>query len=260
MRLLFILLIVVAAPLRAHEFWIAPENHTVSSGERLRAGFRNGQNFSGIALPYLPQSSAVWEMYLDDTHVTIPSRIGDRPALNVAPLGDGMHVIGHVTTPKVVKYDALSDFLEFADHKGLTSAAADHAARGLPDQDFAETYTRFAKSLIAVGDQPGAGRNLGYDAELIALTDPRSGTATVELRYQGAVMPDRQLELFIQPPEGEVHLQILRSDAAGTVTVQVQPEHRYLLNAVILRAPSAPLAEQTGAVWESLWASLTFAP
>ena len=48
------------------------------------------------------------------------------------------------------------------------------------------------------------------------------------------------------------------TDSEGRVTVPVKSGHRYMLDAVVLREPSANLAEATGAVWESLWANLTF--
>jgi len=48
-------------------------------------------------------------------------------------------------------------------------------------------------------------------------------------------------------------------NSAGVALVPVLAGHAYMLDAVVLREPSAVLAEQTGAVWETLWANLTFA-
>ncbi len=50
---------------------------------------------------------------------------------------------------------------------------------------------------------------------------------------------------------------LYRTDADGRVTLPVQAGHAYLADAVILR-PLDPEAEKDP-VWESIWASLTFA-
>jgi cobalt/nickel transport protein len=48
----------------------------------------------------------------------------------------------------------------------------------------------------------------------------------------------------------------LRTDKNGSVSVPIKPGFDYLLDAVVLRE-AAPQTNK-GAVWESLWAAMTF--
>jgi len=143
----------------------------------------------------------------------------------------------------------------------LGDALDRHAARGLPDADFAEVYTRFSKSLIGVGSAAGADHDFGLETELVALanpyTDDMSGGLPLRLTYRGEVRADAQVEIFDRAPSGEVTITRPRTNAEGVVTVPVTPGHHYMADAVVLREPEGE--NLTGAVWESLWANLTWA-
>lgn len=68
-----------------------------------------------------------------------------------------------------------------------------------------------------------------------------------------------EAESFVVPVrKNEVTVHRLSVDEQGTTLVDVSKPGNYLLNAVHLRQPDVATMLQTGAVWESLWASLTF--
>ena len=50
----------------------------------------------------------------------------------------------------------------------------------------------------------------------------------------------------------------MQTNAEGIAIVPVKAGYAYLLDNVLLREPSEALAQETGAVWETLWAALTF--
>ena len=149
-------------------------------------------------------------------------------------------------------------FQIFADHKGFADMRARHEARGLPTEGFSETYRRFAKALVAVGDGAGADAATGMETEFVALTNPytdAAGAVRVRLLYQGAPRVEAQVEVFEKSGAGAVVITYLATDAKGEAVIPVRPGHRYLLDAVVLR--EAP--DGDGPVWESLWAAMTFA-
>ena len=116
---------------------------------------------------------------------------------------------------------------------------------------------------MAVGDGRGEDRAFGLETELVALENPYTGDMSdgidVVLLYQGAPRSGAQIEVFDKAADETVQVTTVRTDSEGKATVPVLPAHRYMLDAVALREPSAELAEETRAVWESLWANLTFA-
>ena len=263
MRALALCLALLPAPLAAHEFWIEPTDYTVAPDGMIEGFIVNGQDFGGIEVSYFPQRIARFDLILGDVVAPVVARTGDSPALNMAPLGEGLHVAVYQSSGDVVTYDNYAVFARFVEHKDFPGRIhRQHRDRALPEDTFKEAYTRYVKSLIAVGDGAGADRQVGLETELVALTNPYtddlSGGFRVQAFYQQEPRPDAQIELFDKAPDGAVVVTYYRTDAEGIATLPVTPGHSYLVDAVVLRIPAPDLAEATGAVWESLWAQLTF--
>ncbi len=245
-------------PAVAHEFWIDPAEYQVETGAPLVADIRNGQKFSGIALGYFERSIARFDVIGPDGTAPVEGRMGDVPALETTAGTPGLTVLVHQTTPDNVTYKTWEKFQTFAEHKDFPDILTRHRARGLPESDFKESYTRFAKSLVAVGHGRGSDRAVGMETEFVALTNPYAGPLQrmqVLLLYRGGPRAEAQVEMFDRAPDGTVKITLHRTGADGTVTLPVAPGHAYLLDAVVLRE----MDPAQGAVWETLWAALTFA-
>jgi len=251
-------------PVWAHEFWISPEAYVVAPGSSISAAFRVGENLKGSAYSYIDRNAAQLRAVWDGGDAPISARMGDRPAIKelAAPLSDGLVVLVHETTDSTLTYREWEKFQNFAKHKDFPDAIARHRARGLPETGFKESYRRFAKALIAVGDGAGADRVTGLETEIVALKNPYTGPLDdgmrVRVLYQGDVRPDAQVELFEKAPDGTVTVALYRTDEQGEVVFPVQAGYEYLVDAVVLRDTGNDDLE-AGAVWHSLWASLTFA-
>lgn len=243
----------------AHEFWLSPQGFEVDPNEIMRVDIRVGQDFKGPAYGYIPDNFQRFEMVQGDDRRLVEGRIGDRPALQVKAPGAGLWVVVHETSDQFVSYTEAGKFRNFVTHKDLRGTLEAHDARGLPETGFKERYRRFAKSLIAVGDGAGADRAVGLRTEVVALANPYvddvSGGFDVQVFFEGAPRADVQVELFERLGE-TVSVTQHRTDGAGRVTLPVRPGGEYLVDAVKM-LPLEGAAD--GAVWESLWASLTFA-
>lgn len=264
MRLLSFLACLAALPVSAHEFWIEPLDYTVEADAKVIGDLVNGEAFEGVKLSYLPRRVARFDLLHADTLRPLDPRIGDVPGLQVAPLGDGLHVYAYQSTLSTVTYDDWASFQRFADHKDFPDMRARHRARDLPESDFAELYSRFAKTLVAVGSGAGTDRRIGLETEIVALENPYTDATlgdglSVQVFYQGQPRMDAQIELFEKAADGTVTITLHRTDSNGIAALPVQPGHSYLVDAVVLREPDPGLAARTDAVWETLWASLTFA-
>ncbi|QBF33160.1 DUF4198 domain-containing protein [Thalassococcus sp. S3] len=260
-RILAALTLALGAPANgavAHEFWIEPQQYQVESGAPVVADFKNGENFGGITLAYFERRTARYDIVQNGDTTAVEARMGDIPALETQPLGDGLLVAVHQTAHSTIAYTTWSKFQRFADHKDFPDIRARHQARGLPEMGFEELYVRFAKALVGVGHAQGADAETGMETEFVAeanpYTDDLNGTFPVRLLYRGVPRRDAQVEVFDRGPDDFVIVSTQRTDAEGRVWIPVTPGHRYLLDAVILR----PAAETETAVWETLWAALTF--
>lgn len=245
-------------PALAHEFWIEPQEFQVESDAPLIADIRNGQEFAGSALAYFDSNIDRFEIYRDGTPTPVPGRMGDVPALQTVADTPGLWVIIHQTTPSTLDYAKWEKFDAFATHKDFPDIRARHLARGLPETGFTETYTRYAKALVGVGSAQGADLNTGMETEFVALDNPYLSNPGagfgVQLLYQGAPRADAQIEMFDRAPDGTVTITLYRTDADGMARLPVQSGHDYLLDGVVLR----PTPEGSVAVWETLWAALSF--
>lgn len=263
MRILFAFCLALAGQsAAAHEFWIDSAAFAVESGAPFTGTLVNGQEFQGPEFAYFGQRIVSFERLHDGTIYPVDGRDGDRPAIQLEGLEDGLHVLAYTSTILTVNYDDWPDFSEFVDQKDLGDIRSEHLARGLPMGPFREAYSRYSKALVGVGPAAGEDRAFGLDIELVALdnpyTDDLSGGMRLRLERYGDIRPDSRVELFERAPDGTVNTTVHRTDADGIVTLPVRPGHTYLADSVILFVPDTETRDSTGAVWESDWAALTF--
>lgn len=250
----------IGASSKAHEFWIDPMEHQVAAGAPVVAHLRVGTNYEGSAYNYIPRNFRRFDFAMDGTVQPVDGTVGDRPAMTLTPPGEGLLVAIHVTTDNHLTWTTWDKFVGFLEHKDLTWGLAEHDARGLSREKVRERYSRYAKSLIAVGHGKGNDIEAGLLTEIIALENPYTDDMTdgLDMRatYEGEPLGDTQIEVYEKSADGTVNVFTLRTDDAGAATVPVKPGHRYMLDAVTLRA--LEVKEDRDPSWESLWANLTF--
>lgn len=253
----------VATSPTAHEVWIEPVQWQVTQASTVQAHIRNGEYFDGFDLTWNDKQTLRSEAWAQDYMVEIVGRLGDRPALKMQADAEGLLVLLHQSDYRTVDYDDFSKFAAFLTEKGYASILTEHAKRRLPERQIKEAYARFSKSLVAVGDGEGLDAFRGLELELVALTNPytapRNEPMTVQLYYEGAPLSNNKVTVFERAEDGIVNQIFLQTDAEGKSSFPMNAGMTYLVDSVVLREPSRDLVVKTrGAVWESLWASLTF--
>jgi len=263
---LWVLLATIAQAAPAHEYWIETDKFHPDAPQEITADLRVGSDLSGEAFPWLKQSfRSVLFWPPGGEAVALSGRMGDLPALRLSPRIAGLHVVSVETTPSFVVYDKAETFPAYLEYEGLTGVLEAHRARGLPDTGFGERYVRNARALLQVGpviegqtDAPGE-----MPFELVAEGNPYTAGAEeigVRLFWAGEPVADTQVALFHAPlgapRPGGVQRLLFRTDAEGRVTVPILGGGLHLLSAVRIE----PLDDSAAAVWQSWWASLTFAP
>ena len=255
------------APVPAHEVWIQPHSPQVETGARVTADLRIGDMFAGNHLLYIPQQTERVAILGAGGMTDYVPRVGSRPVIDLrADLLDGL--TGHAmliyqSADSYVHYMHQDKFFDFATKKGADDIPDAHARRGLPPGGFIERYKRFAKSSITIGapDEAVNDRATGMEVEFVLTGRPlmADGTRRLQARlfYQDAPLPDAVVTLFTRLPDGDVTTTGLVTGSDGMVGVAALPGHDYLLDHVTVR-PLDPATDKNKAVWESLWASLTF--
>ena len=245
---------------KAHEFWIDPEAHLVAPGETVKANLRVGQEYDGSAFAYIPRSIRRFDYAYQGQVRPVEGTVGDRPAMSLSVPGEGLLVAIHATQDLKLTWDDWERFVAFLEHKDLTWGLAEHDARGLSHENVRERYSRYAKSLIAVGAGAGEDIETGMETEIVALENPYTGDMSdgfdMLALYQGEPLQDVQIEVFEKAGDGTVTITTQRTGADGRATIPVTPGHRYMLDTVTLRP--LEVVGDTDPAWETLWANMTF--
>lgn len=248
----------------AHELWLDPIDFEIDLSEQIVADIKVGQNFSGSRQPYIPDNFVRFDIAHENAVVPVTGRLGDRPAAKTDALGNGLNILIYQSTVLDVFYTEWEKFVRFTEHKDFKGAPLRHIERGIPqDERFREVYSRFAKSLISVGDGSGSDRAFGLETEFVALENPYTDNMNdgldVQVFYQDQPRPNAQIEVFERSNlEGvDVRVFTTRTNVQGIATIDVKAGHSYQLDAVVLREADPVIYDD--AVWETLWANLTLA-
>ena len=244
----------------AHEFWIEPKTHLLEAGQSLGVELKVGENFKGNSFPYLSNRFVSYRLTDATGTRDYKGLEGDQPSMALDSLNDGMTIISYHSTPDRLEYsskEAWKVFVEYNKYEGNDWAIKAHLKEGLSTTDFDESYTRYAKALIQVGepsDKTGD-RSLGQKFEIVALKNPflpDTRALPVKVIWNGAPSPDTQIAIFNKADSGD--RSTLRTDANGQATIPLLPGTRYMLAAVMIERGTTP----ESSTWESHWANLTF--
>lgn len=247
----------------AHEFWLDAQDYTLETGQKLMVDIRVGQDFKGNKYSFNPNLFHDFSFTDTDGKRPVEGRIGDRPAVSMVPPKQGLLVLNHFSTSQLLTYENDGNFESFILSKGLDWVLEKHAERGLPISGFGEGYTRFAKSLISVGDGAGHDTRIGMPFELVALKNPYTDDLTDGLPFRlfwGAeAIAGIQVDIFNRAAnQTEVVKTHVITDETGLATIPIVRGNTYLINAVHMIIPSDEEIARAGAAWHSLWASMTF--
>jgi uncharacterized GH25 family protein len=241
----------------AHDFWIEPSAFTPAPGQRVAVRLRVGQELRGDPVPRDPALIQRFVVVGASGESPVPGVPDTEPAGFASFQAPGLYTIAYDSNRSAVQLDARK-FEDYLRQEGLEKISTLRASRGQSAAGVKEVFSRFAKSLIAVGNGSGPGydRLLGQRLELVPETNPCAltggGDLRVRLLYEGKPLAGA-LIMALQKgrPEAKVSA---RSDAQGRVRLRLDRPGLWLVKAVHMVA--AP--RDAGADWESFWASLTF--
>jgi len=252
------LLVVLIAPVSAHEFWIEPEVFKNEPSAPIVADLRVGQHFRGSSFPYLRSQFVSFRVTDSAGARDIKGDEGDTPAATIRSAKRGLNVISYLASPYSLELNKREDFISYLEQEGLGWVVEAHKRRGLPQSSFTEEYSRCAKALVQVGEPSASDHDFvtGMPLELIAgknpYVTPHVPELPVTLLWHGKPIGDIQIRVF--QDNGTVTETTTQTDSAGRAVIALQGGGKFLLSAVHMQ--EAPPGRN--AAWESYWASLTF--
>jgi uncharacterized GH25 family protein len=246
-----------AASAPGHDFWIEPSSFRPEVGSELAVSLRVGEHFRGEPVPRMDPRIVKFVLASGSGEIPIGGFPGTDPAGFVKVPSAGFLVIGYrsIRSPITLEPEKFEKYL--AD-EGLDAVLQARASRNERGKRGNEVYSRCAKSLVAGAGAGEAGfdRVVGLTLELVAESNPAKVRPEEKMRlrllYEGRPLSAALVKLT--PLEDPDVTLTARTGKDGRAAFPIPRKGVWLARTVhMVSAPS-----ETGADWESLWASLTF--
>lgn len=250
-------LLLAAPALRAHDFWIQPSTFTPEPGERVAVRLRVGDDFPGGRVPRMGRFLERLAIVGPSPEEQVVGVEGVDPAGYVLAGEPGLHVLVYDSRPDALTLSG-KGFEKHLAEQGLERVSELRRERGETEAEARELFSRCAKALVAVGARSGEGydRRVGLPLELVPEKNPfllpPGEDLPLLLLYRGK--PVAGVRVQARNPRRPEESVSGRTDANGRVRLRLASGGVWLVKAVYM----APAPEESGADWESFWASLTF--
>jgi uncharacterized GH25 family protein len=256
-----VLALLAGPALRAHDFWIEPSAFRPAIAQRLSVRLRVGQEFKGDPVPRDLGLLKRFVLVGPSGETVVAGVPNTEPAGFLSIPAPGLYTIVYTSNPEPVQLDA-KKFNDYLSQEGLETIRELRAQRGQSEAPDREIFSRCAKALILAGGgeattgASGWNRELGLRLELIPGANPYMLTdgqvLPVRLLYGGKPLQGALVTAFTkEQPAAKISA---RSDAKGRVALKIDRPGIWLVKSVHM----IPAPRESGADWESIWASLTF--
>jgi uncharacterized GH25 family protein len=252
-----LVLLAVAGPAGAHDFWIEPDAAEPAVGGLVRLRLLVGHGTEREEYPRTERHLVRFWSRGPGGEAEVPGLAGVSPAGLLRPAKPGLHVVAYRSRPTKHVMEAAA-FEAYLAEEGLDEALRVRRERGHADRPGREAFSRCAKALLAVGGSAeGAFRERsGLDLELLPLENPcllvPPADLPLSLLWKGEGAPGVRVSAYLS--EDPAHTVAGRTDEEGRVRLRLGKPGRWIVRSVHIRAVEGDPETD----WESTWASLTF--
>lgn len=246
--------LLTAAALRAHDFRLEPSTFHPEHGQTVSVGLRVGQDFLSDPVPRQSTYIRSFVVKQGREQHDVDGIDGSDPAGFFTADATQPAIIGYQSNPVPTELPA-AKFEAYLRQYGLESIIDRRAQRGERQKPGKEIFLRCAKAILTGARASlAATQPLGMRYEIVPSIDPTHDAGA----FRGRILFERT------PLRGALVTAVFRDDpklrmstrsaADGTFTLPLPRAGVWLIKSV--RMIDAP--RDSGAEWESLWASLTF--
>lgn len=248
-----------AALAQGHDLYLMPQEFRANKPGRRLIWFHLGDGFpeseSAVSPERLRNARAL------GASATVPVEglriVGDRVAGEVDLPSEGTFVIAVETAPNRIDLPA-SSFESYLEHEGLGHVIEWRRAHGEAAKNGLERYTKFVKSLVAVGNTDASHScSAGFPIEIVPQADPFSLRARdplpIQVLFEGKPARDLQIQAAWARGKSSETRVAGRTDDEGRLDVALGHKGLWRLHTVLMRRRAEDDAD-----WQSFWASLTF--
>lgn len=254
-------MLILAVSAGAHDLWLVANPPSVAPGSPLRLDAATGMKFPESLSAVTPDRvDGFWVLDARGRRREVVGARIDGNLLKAEVLLEepGVALAALAIKPLVLELSA-EDFNEYLEHDGLPQILEQRRARGELDKAVRESYAKYAKTIVTVGDGGSpdlATRPAGLRIEIVPLTDPGGVGDGEELPVQ-VLFEGRPLEgvyVYALAAGAELYVDGHRTDEDGRTSVPLPAGGLMSLHCIHMR----PHADPGEADWESFFATVSF--
>jgi len=242
----------------AHVFWVQPMRYGVAVGDIVKVQLHVGDTFPGDIVPRDDEKIEKFVVEGPSGEKPAMGRDADSIAAVFRPTQPGTYLIAYRSKPSPVTLEA-DKFEAYLRDKGLEKIIELRANAGQSSLPGREVFSRSAKAAIRVGDQRSdevATKDLGFRVEIVPKSNPASlkpGDAlALSVMSEGKPLAGALVQARnVEHPGARL---VDRADNKGQLSFTLAHAGVWVIDTVDMFA--AP--KDSGADWESVWASLSF--
>jgi uncharacterized GH25 family protein len=248
----------LAAIAAGHVFWVQPMFFSPKVGDIVKINLRVGDTFPGERTPRNDEKIETFIVVGPRGQEPALGRDADTTAAIYRPKEPGTYVIAYRSKPSSVSLPA-DKFEAYLKEKGLEKIIGKRAESGQSERPGSEIYSRSAKAFLRCGDAStpdAAKKDLSFRVEIIPDADPaalRAGESFgLVVKSEGKPLENALIEA--RTPDHTTIKLTARTDSAGHASFTLPHAGMWIIDTVDM----LPAALDSGADWESIWASLAF--
>lgn len=243
----------------AHDMWLVPHKFHLKPGENFILSANTGMDFPqslGAVTPDRLSSFKVigksGEMGLKDFKT-----VGNSLTTGISLKEAGTYVVAMALKQKEIRLTA-KEFNDYLLSDGITNIYELRKKEGILDKDAVEYYSKFAKTIVQVGDtlDDTPIRPHRLLIEIVPAINPYSlkqgDELEVKVLYRGRPLAHVEIA-WSYPGMGKGFAGSTKTDANGNALVPLQKSGPY-----VIRLTYMEWVKKLTHEWESYWASLTF--
>lgn len=240
--------------LEAHEFWLAPSNHTPQVGEQVEVYAMIGHGDDSEAFPRNNHHIKYLHV-IDEVGTRKTAGANHRlPTAQFEVRKEGAVFVAYESQVQLSELPA-NRFNRYLKEEGMAHLISAHDKEPKSTSLIREEYIRCAKSILWTGAGTFKDQWLGLPLEIKCANNPFQRTTgcplVLQVRFEGKPLAGLLIK-GIQT-ESDTNLPPVRTDAHGMVKFPCNEKGRWMFSAIHM----LPNTGDDSTSWQSYWASLT---
>ncbi len=261
-RIAGLIIIVIAAPLFAHEFWLSTNQFFFHQYENVIISFNVGEGFEGSN--WKGNKNKVKKLYQitpSGEKIDLKDSLGliEGDSLRIKLKEEGTNMIAFNSTNSFITL-ASNKFLEYAYEDGLDYIIKERASKNESNKPSNEYYQRNVKTLIQVGNliSNSCIKQTDLPLDIVPLRNPyftakKYETIPFKVFFKNKVLKNYKIKVWLKRNNKLISNTDIYTDQNGIINVNWK-EGIHMISCVYMERNNT----DKKADWQSYWGSITY--